>query len=148
MLKFSMQMMGYRERSKFATKNSNNSSSSRKIEIFGVREREGRKKYLERGPGGPRRLVGAARGHAAPGGPLDRGWPPWLAPGSPASLFRWKFYFKFSGTFLTTSLLKKIRNTESCKTFGKLETVVKHMKFQKHKTLVQQGGRKIKEMKI
>ena len=133
MLKISMQMMGCGERSKFATKNSKNTGSSSKLRIFGVRER-----MEEEVPG--KEAWGAQAPCGRGQGPGRATWPPGpgvAPPGQPqvplCHSSGGNFYSKFSGIFLTTSLLNIFQCTESCKTSGRLETMVKHMKFQKHK---------------
>src|SRR3954464_696979 len=77
--KISAQMMGRRERSKFWTESSKNTRTKCRTRVFGERRRRRKKTYLEVGPVGPRRPVGAARGQAAPAG---RQWPPRSAPGA------------------------------------------------------------------
>src|ERR1041385_8585771 len=83
LLKISAQMMGCGERSKITSKNSKYASSRTKTCVFGERGREGKKTYLERGPMGPRRPVGAGRGHAAPAGRPGHWWLPLVSPRCP-----------------------------------------------------------------
>src|SRR3954469_14162550 len=109
-------MVGCRERSKIASKNSKNARTKCRTRVFGERRRR-KKTYLEVGPVGPRRPVGATRGQVAPAGRLGHWWPPWSAPGASGSLPAWKFLIYFFWNFLTTSLLKKFQSSKSCKTF-------------------------------
>ena len=148
LFKISAQMIGCRERSKNHLQEQQERKNKCRTRVFGEKERGRKKTYLKGGLVGPRRPVGAARGQAAPAGRLDQGWAPCLAPGAPTSLIWWKFYYSFSGIFLTNSLLKKyIEVQKAAKLPEKLEIMVKHTKLQKHKTLVQLGGWKIKEIK-
>src|SRR4051812_47052482 len=84
-LEISAQMMGCGERSKITSTNSKNASSRTRTRVFGEKERE-KKTNLEMGPVGPRRPMGAARGHAAPAGRQGHWWPPWSTPGASGSL--------------------------------------------------------------
>src|SRR4051812_43109331 len=94
-LKISARMVGCRERSKIASKNSKNARTKCRNRVFGERRRRRKKTYLEVGPVGPRRPVGAARGQAASAGRLGHWWPPSSAPGASGSLPAWKFLFLF-----------------------------------------------------
>ena len=77
----SAQMMGCRERSKNRPQEQQEQQEQDQNSGFWKkREREGKKKYLEGGPVGPRRPVGAARGWAAPAGRLGHWWPPLAGP--------------------------------------------------------------------
>src|SRR4051812_14301675 len=78
LLKISARMIGCRERSKIASKNSKNARGSAEL-VFFERKRERKKTHLEMGLVGPRRPVGATRGHAAPAGRLGH----WCPPGQP-----------------------------------------------------------------
>src|SRR3954468_15303661 len=92
-------MVGCRERSKIASKNSKNARTKCRTRVFGERGRRRKKTYLEVGPVGPRRPVGAARGQDAPAGLLGHWCPPWSAPGASGSLPAWKFLFLFFWNF-------------------------------------------------
>src|ERR1041385_2035080 len=80
LLKNSARMVDCRERSKNASKNSKDARTKCRTRVFGERGRRRKKTYLEVGPVGPRRPVGATRGQAAPAGRLGHWWPPWSAP--------------------------------------------------------------------
>src|SRR4051812_16612145 len=80
MPKFLEEMMGCRRRSKFSAKSAKDSGSSKKLGIFGAREREEKKNYPLGGPHGPRRPVGATSGQAAPSGFLVQGLTPLAIP--------------------------------------------------------------------
>ena len=139
MPKISAEMMGCRRRSKIATKNSKNSGSSKKLGIFEWRERE-EEDIPRKGASWAQvpwwRGQGPGRATWPPGPGVDPPGQPQVPPGH---IFDINFYFYFSGIFLTTLFLKISDVAKAAKTSGELETVVKHMKFQKHKTLVQQG---------
>src|SRR6187401_3219726 len=81
LFKISARMIGCRERSKIASKNSTNARTSAEL-VFSERkrERESKKTHLEVGPVGPRRPMGATRGQAAPAGRLGHWWPPLVSP--------------------------------------------------------------------
>src|ERR1041385_6977687 len=80
LLKNSARMVGYRERSKNASKNSKNARTKCRTRVFGERGRRRKKTYLEVGPVGPRHPVGAAWGQDAPAGRLGHWWPPLVSP--------------------------------------------------------------------
>src|ERR1041385_7568256 len=111
LLKISAQMVGCRERSKIASKNSKNARTGAELV------------FLEREEGGGRRNTCRWGLWARPGG-----WPCQLAAwaidgphGQPQVALghsrHGNFYSKFSGIFLKTSLLKIFRSSKSCETF-------------------------------
>ena len=139
LLKISALTVCCRERSKIVSKNSKNARTGAELMFLEREERGGRRHTWRWGlwaqaPCG--RGQGAGRASWPPG-PLV------APPGQPqvplGHFSRGKFDFYFCGIFLTTSLLKKFRGSKSCETFWKLEAVVRNVKLQKHKNLVQQG---------
>jgi hypothetical protein len=100
LLKISARMVGCRERSKIASKNSKNARAKCRTRVFGERRRRRKETHLEVGPVGPRRPVGAARGQAAPAGRLGHWWPPlvsprclWVTPGMEIFIFIFLEFF-------------------------------------------------------
>src|ERR1041385_5123340 len=117
LLKISAQMVGCRQRSKIASKNSKNERTGAELV------------FLEREEGGGRRhtwlaaLWAPGALWARPGGRPHQlaAWATGGPPGQPQVPLghsrHGNFYFYFSGIFLKTSLLKISRSSKSCKTF-------------------------------
>ena len=82
LFKISAQMMGCRERSKNRLQEQQEHKNKCRTRVFGEKERGRKKTYLEGGPVGPRRPMGAARGWAAPAGRLGHWWVPLAGPRS------------------------------------------------------------------
>src|SRR3954468_21873213 len=80
LLQISCQTMDCRERSKFRVQEQQERETRARTRVFGEKGRE-RKKRCQLGvPVGPRRLMGATRGWAAPPGLLGQGWTPLVSP--------------------------------------------------------------------
>src|SRR6187399_542436 len=94
LFKISAQMIGCRERSKNRLQEQQERKNKCRTRVFGKKERERKKIYLEGGalwarPGGrPRQLAAWATGGS-----------PWSAPGTSGSLPTWKFLFLFFWNF-------------------------------------------------
>src|SRR4051812_31805491 len=76
LFQISAQMSGCRRRSMFHAQEQQEHETRARTRVFGVREREWKKRCQQGVLVGPRRVGGAARGWAAPPGLLGQGWTP------------------------------------------------------------------------
>src|SRR3954462_14315506 len=76
LFQISAQASGCRGRSKFHAQEQQEHETRARPRVFGVKEREWKKRCQQGVPGGPRRVCGAAIGWAAPPGLLGQGWNP------------------------------------------------------------------------
>ena len=88
-------------------KNSKNSETRGRTRVFGVKERQWRKRCQQGVPVGPRRVCGAARGWAAPPGLLGQGWTPLVSHRYfPMALYLEIFILNFLGNFTVENFSK------------------------------------------
>ena len=106
LFQISAQTMGCRERSRFQDQEQQEHKTRSKTRVFEKREREGKRRYLPGAPVGPRRLVSAARGWAAPPGLRGQGWTAWSS-GASGWVFTYKFLFLFFWNFTDNFTVEK-----------------------------------------
>src|SRR4051812_11836462 len=113
LLKISARMMGCRERSKIASKNSKNARTSAELVFLEIERERWEEEILVGGACGPQAPCGRGQGAGRaswPPGPLVA---PWSNPGASGSLPAWNFFFwNFSDNFTVEKIseFKKLRN--------------------------------------